>query len=214
MYNLVIFPVIFFFLNSSPALRVSDSVHPNDGNEIYFIKQRWHTAIVFNTQDIDSTLLPVVKKFQNYKMIDIGWGDEEFYQYPDFDWELAFKALFYPTPSTLRVEGISISRELYFDLSEIVVKLIVNDEQFNKILIFIDETFYRNEIGEKILSSKAGGQIIFYAANGTYHLFNTCNTWLAKCLNNAGLPIKTNIILTEQLFNELAKVGQVIKASN
>lgn len=212
MYNLVIFPIIFFFLNTSPALQVTASYSKIEGREIYFIKQRWHTAIVFNTQDIDSTLLPVVKNFQNYKMIDIGWGDEEFYQYPDFDWELAFKALFYPTPSTLRVEGISISRELYFDLSEIVVKLIVNDEQFKNILIFIDDTFYRNENGEKILSSKAGGQIIFYAANGKYHLFNTCNTWLARCLKNAGVPIKTNIILTEQLFNELAKVGEVIKA--
>lgn len=214
MYNLVIFPVIFFFLNTSPALRDSDSVFLNDGKEIYFIKQRWHTAIVFNTVDIDSNYLPIIKSFRDYKMIDIGWGDEEFYQYPDFDWELAFKALFYPTSSTLRVEGISISRDLYFDLSEIVVKLIVNDEQFKKILIFIDDTFYRDENGEKILSTKAGGQIIFYAANGKYHLFNTCNTWLARCLNNAGIPIKTNIILTEQLFNELAKIGQVIKASN
>lgn len=212
MYNVVIFPIIFFFLNTSPALQIDVHSNNNDGIEIYFIKQRWHTAIVFNTSDVDSNILPVVKNFRNFKMIDIGWGDEEFYQYPDFDWELAFKALFYPTPSTLRVEGISISKELYFDLSEIVVKLIVSQEQFRKILIFIDDTFYRDESGEKILSSKAGGQIIFYAANGKYHLFNTCNTWLANCLNNAGIEIKTDIILTEQLFNELAKRGEVIKA--
>ncbi len=213
MHNVVIFPIIFFFLNTSPALQIILKDTNIAGTEIYFIKQRWHTAIVFNTSDIDSTLLPVVKKFSNYKMIDIGWGDEEFYQYPDFDWELAFKALFYPTPSTLRVEGISISKELYFDLSEIVVKLVVSDEQLREILNFIDDTFYRDENGEKVLSSKAGGQIIFYAAEGKYHLFNTCNTWLARCLNNAGLQIKTDIILTEQLFNELAKIGEVIKAS-
>ncbi len=213
MHNVVIFPIIFFFLNTSPALQIILKDTNIAGTEIYFIKQRWHTAIVFNTSDIDSTLLPVVKKFSNYKMIDIGWGDEEFYQYPDFDWDLAFKALFYPTPSTLRVEGISISKELYFDLSEIVVKLVVSDEQLREILNFIDDTFYRDENGEKVLSSKAGGQIIFYAAEGKYHLFNTCNTWLARCLNNAGLQIKTDIILTEQLFNELAKIGEVIKAS-
>ena len=212
MHNVVIFPIIFFFLNTSPALQIILKDTNIAGTEIYFIKQRWHTAIVFNTSDIDSTLLPVVKKFSNYKMIDIGWGDEEFYQYPDFDWDLAFKALFYPTPSTLRVEGISISKELYFDLSEIVVKLVVSDEQLREILNFIDDTFYRDENGEKVLSSKAGGQIIFYAAEGKYHLFNTCNTWLARCLNNAGLQIKTDIILTEQLFNELAKIGEVIKA--
>lgn len=212
MQNIVIFPVIFFFLNTSPSLNLSDSIYLSSDKEIFLIKQRWHTAIVLQTSDIDSNHFPIVNQFREYKMIDIGWGDEEFYQYPDFDWELAFKALFIPTPSTLRVEGISISRELYFDLSEIVVKLIVTDEQFIKILKYIDNTFYRNDNEEIILSSKAGGQIIFYAAKGEYHLFNTCNTWLAKCLNNAGLNIKTDIILTEQLFQEAAKIGEVIKA--
>ncbi|BDQ02939.1 DUF2459 domain-containing protein [Ignavibacterium sp.] len=211
MHNLVIFPVIFFFLNTSPALQINVIAGDEVGYEIYFIKQRWHTAIVFRTSDIDSNIFPVVKNFRNYNLIDIGWGDEEFYQYPDFDWELAFKALLYPTSSTLRVEGISIPKELYFDLSEIVVKMIVTDEQFKEILKFIDDTFDRDDSGEKILSSKAGGQIIFYAAKGKYHLFNTCNTWLARCMNKAGLKIKTDIILTEQLFNELAKIGEVIK---
>jgi uncharacterized protein (TIGR02117 family) len=212
MQNIVIFPVIFFFLNTSPSLKVSDSISLSSDKEIFLIKQRWHTAIVLQTSDIDSIIFPIINQFREYKMIDIGWGDEEFYQYPDFDWELAFKALFIPTPSTLRVEGISISRDLYFDLSEIVVKLIVTNEQFIKILKYIDDTFYRNDNEEIILSSKAGGQIIFYAAKGEYHLFNTCNTWLAKCLNNAGLNIKTDIILTEQLFQEAAKIGEVIKA--
>ena len=213
MQNIVIFPVIFFFLNSSPSLKVSDSFSLSSDKEIFLIKQRWHTAIVLQTSDIDSIIFPIINQFREYKMIDIGWGDEEFYQYPDFDWELAFKALFVPTPSTLRVEGISISRELYFDLSEIVLKLIVTDEQFVKILKYIDDTFYRKENQEILLSSKAGGQIIFYAAKGEYHLFNTCNTWLAKCLNNAGLNIKTDIILTEQLFREAAKIGDVIKVN-
>lgn len=212
MQNIVIFPVIFFFLNTSPALKVDDSSVVSSDREIFLIKQRWHTAIVLQTSDVDSSIFPVIKNFSNFNMIDIGWGDEEFYQYPDFDWELAFKALFYPTPSTLRVEGISISRELFFDLSEIVVRLLVSDSQFNAILKYIDNTFYRDEFGEKILSNRASGQIIFYAANGKYHLFNTCNTWLARCLRNSGLDIKTDIILTEQLFNEAAKIGEVIKA--
>jgi len=212
MHNLVIFPVIFLFLNTSPDLRISGSVSIVEGKEIFFIKQRWHTAIVLNTHDIDSTLFPVVNNFQQFKMIDIGWGDEEFYQYPDFDLELAFRALFIPTSSTLRVEGISIPRELYFDVSEIVVRLTVSNEEFNKILHFIDNTFLRKDNNEVILSSQAGGQIVFYAAQGEYHLFNTCNTWLAQCLNFAGIPIKTDIILTEQLFKELAEIGEVIKA--
>ena len=102
MYNLVIFPVIFFFLNTSQPLQVSADNPGTIANhpEIYLIKQYWHTAIVFNTTDIDTNIFPEAKLFKKYKLLDIGWGDAEFYQYPGFDSGLAFNALFYPTLST------------------------------------------------------------------------------------------------------------------
>ena len=85
-----------------------------------------------------------------------------------------------------------------------------NSERFAE---FINKTFYINESGETaILSQKAGGKIIFYRANGSYHLFNTCNTWLARGLKESGIEIEDNILLTEQLFNELSRIGNVLKS--
>jgi hypothetical protein len=43
-------------------------------------------------------------------------------------------------------------------------------------------------------------------------LFNTCNTWLARGLKQAGFDIKDDIILTEQLFNEAAEIGTFLKS--
>ena len=215
-YNLIIFPVIFFFLNTSPQFSISENTNNVDCSEhqIYFIKQNWHTAIVFNAQEIDSILFREYNSFKKSNLIDIGWGDEEFYQYPGFDSGLAFKALFHATPSTLRVEGINITKEDYFELSEIVIEVTVSEKQFKNICAFINQSFYTNDAGETlILSQKVKGKIIFYKANGSYHLFNTCNTWLAKGLKEAGFEIEENVILTEQLFNELAKIGTVIKSS-
>ncbi|RKY93913.1 MAG: hypothetical protein DRQ01_03650, partial [Ignavibacteriae bacterium] len=105
MNNFVIFPVIFFFLHTSPPLRVSDNQVQiyNSSHQIYLIKQYWHTAVVINKEDIDTTIFPEVNLFDDAGLIDIGWGDEEFYQHPGFDSGLAYKALFYATPSTLRV---------------------------------------------------------------------------------------------------------------
>lgn len=187
---------------------------PNNSSnyQIYFIKQNWHTAIVFDVNDLDSQTFREFNYFKDYRMIDIGWGDEEFYQYPGFDSGLAFKALFYATPSTLRVEGINLSKEEYFNLSEIVIELVITDEQFKKICDYINKTFLLDDAGNtSILSQSGAGKIIFYKANGSYHLFNTCNTWLAKGLKEAGIEIEDNVVLTEQLFNELAKIGTVIK---
>jgi len=214
MSKLVIFPIIFFFLNTSHKLQVEGEVFSSDSQKtIYLIKQRWHTAVVFNKKDVDSTILPEVKYFSDAKLIDIGWGDEAFYQHPGFDWDLAYQALFYPSPSTLRIEGIYISQQQYFDISEIVVELKINNEKLKILLNYIAETVWRDADGKnKILSTQYLDRVYFFKANGEYHLFNTCNTWLAKGLKQAGFKIKDDIILTEQLFNEAAKIGKVLKA--
>ncbi len=214
MNNLVIFPIIFLFLNFSPKLQVVDSnaVQSDSLHSIYLIKQRWHTAVVFHKEEIDSNLFPVIKYLSNANLIDIGWGDAEFYQYPGFDSGLAWKALFYSTPSTLRVEGIYITKKQYFDVSEIVVELEINDEQLISLLNYINETIWRNSEGVyQILSTQHLNQVYFFKAYGNYHLFNTCNTWLAVGLKQIGFEIEDNIILTEQLFQEAAKVGKVLK---
>jgi uncharacterized protein (TIGR02117 family) len=238
MNNIIIFPIIFFFLNTSPKLHVDKSIWECCGFSnksakqflqddslytFYLIKQRWHTAIVFHTKDVsaiggsasggDTTILPEIKYFKGAEHIDIGWGDEAFYQNPDFDWELAYQALFYPTPSTLRVEGIFISLLGYFNISEIVVELKINNEQLTILLNYIAETVWRDTEGHnKILSTQYLNRVYFFKANGEYHLFNTCNTWIAIGLKKTGFDIEDDIILTEQLFNEAAKFGDVIKA--
>lgn len=101
----------------------------------------------------------------------------------------------------------------YFNLSEIVVELKINNEQLTILLNYIYETIWRNENNEhKVLSTQYLNRVYFFKANGEYHLFNTCNTWLARGLKKAGFEIEDDIVLTEQLFNEAAKFGDVVKA--
>jgi len=212
MSNLVIFPVIFFFLHTSPPLQVSEIQNDNSSYQIYLTKQYWHTAVVIKKVDIDTTIFPEVNLFDDAGLIDIGWGDEEFYQHPGFDSGLAYKALFYATPSTIRVEGIRIPTQQYFDISEIVVEFTISKNQLDTLCTYISKTVWQNNNGQPdILSTQGLGRIIFFKANGEYHLFNTCNTWLARGLKHAGINITDDIILTEQLFNEAAKVGKVLK---
>jgi uncharacterized protein (TIGR02117 family) len=217
MTKTLIFPVIFFFLHTSPPLIENKNTIENsdDKIEIYLIKQRWHTAILFQTEYADTTIFPEAKLFEKYELIDIGWGDAEFYQHPGFDSGLALRALFLKTPSTLRVEGIVISKESYFEISEIVVRLDISDKQLEEIIEFISNTVFRTEDSKPIVLSEAGlGRIIFFMANGDYYLFNTCNTWLASCLSGAGINISEHLILTEELFNDAAQIGTVLKAEN
>lgn len=216
MFNLIIFPIIFLFLNTSSPLEADLNKQDvnNHMKEIYLIKQYWHTAIVINSDDINKTYVNKFNLTGNFNIVDFGWGDEEFYQHPGFDSGLAFRALFYKTRSTLRVETIRIPKETYFDISEIVIKINVTEEQLEKILKFIDSTIVRDQNRKsQILSEQGFGRIKFFRAIGYYHLFNTCNTWIAQCLVNAGFEIEDNVILTEQLFSDAAKIGDVMKIS-
>ncbi len=101
----------------------------------------------------------------------------------------------------------------YFNISEIVVELKINNEQLKIILEYISETIWRDNEGNiKILSTQYLNRVYFFKANGDYHLFNTCNTWLARGLKKAGFEIEDDIVLTEQLFNEAEKFGDVVKS--
>lgn len=101
----------------------------------------------------------------------------------------------------------------YFNISEIVVELKMNNVQLTILLNYIAETVWRDGEGRNnILSTQYLNRVYFFKANGDYHLFNTCNTWIARGLNKAGFEIKNDIVLTEQLFNEAAKFGDVIKS--
>ncbi len=209
MLNIVIFPIIFFFFNTS-SLTQNSCENSNPGElEVYLIKQYWHTAIVIHSENIDNNKYRFKDFLEGYNLIDFGWGDELFYQTPDFDLYLAARAILKPTSSTLRVEGINLPAETFYQYSDVALRLKVTREQLEKILNYIETTFFKNE-GQYVLLNSIANKIYFFKANGEYHLFNTCNTWLARCLRQAGFEISTNIILTEQLFKEMSKFGELI----
>lgn len=206
-----ILPVLLFFLNTSPAI-TADEIKDSDSSSftIYLVKQRWHTGIVFQRSKVDTNLWKEINDFKDAEWIDVGWGDKEFYQYPGFDPGLAVKALFYPTPSTLRVAGIYISIEKYAQISDAAVKINLTKEQFDSLSGLISNSYSKNENNEPVILNKREIST-FYEAEGNYHLFNTCNTWVAEKLKKIGFDISDDIILVEQLLNEVQEFGIVVK---
>ncbi|GAB4288580.1 MAG: hypothetical protein Kow0098_05980 [Ignavibacteriaceae bacterium] len=162
--------------------------------------------------DIDESVWDIKKEFPFAEYIDTGWGDEEFYQHPGFDAELAAFALFVPTSSVLRVEGFSFDISEYIELSDIVIRLNLNEEQFRRLCSYINNTFSVSNNGNwRILSERYGGNIKFFKAEGEYYIFNTCNTWVARILSDIGFNVDKNIVLAEQLFYQTQFSGEVLK---
>jgi len=48
---------------------------------------------------------------------------------------------------------------------------------------------------------------VFLASTETYDLFNTCNTWTAAVLNDAGLPIDPRVLLADQVMQQVDRIA-------
>jgi len=210
IYFLLLLPALYTYLYSS-----SDSslkLH-----NVYLIKSQWHTGLIFKVDEISLKNIEALKLFKNMKYVDIGWGDKDFYQSPkDFDLYLAFKALFIPTESVIRIEGYNYEIEDIVSYSDFCIKFQLKEKNLTRLLKFIDSSFSRNSQNKLIVSmKKVGGRIIFFKSKYSYHIFETCNKWVAKGLAEAGYDVSpTWIITAENLFEEVKKYGKLIKWKN
>ena len=189
------------------------SVEEDSLKIFYVINYSWHTGFILPVDETLIEKIPAASSFGSYDFIDIGWGDEEFYQTPGIDYYLAAKAVLIPTSSAIRIAGYKFDLELIKTMSDYLVEFKVGRQEYLKLLNFIDDSFDKNETdGVFLLTESSGGRIKFFASHKFYHLFNTCNTWIAEGLKHAGLDISASLVIqSEDLFKEIKTVGNVIK---
>ena len=203
---------MFYFLNTTafPAA-ATVTAGPDSEKVIYLVKMRWHTGIIFKTNQVDTTRWNFINDFDEYEYVDVGWGDEDFYQHPGFDIDLAVRALFAETKSTLRISGFNRGIDKYLQSTDYAEKMTLTDEAYDRLCSYIQSAYITEDDKPVILSEHFGGGVIFYKAEGYYTVFNTCNTWIARALIYAGYRINKNIIMSEQLFRETIMYGTLVK---
>ncbi len=153
----------------------TDFVFPVQSNSI-----DWRKLISpENTKGKDSTL----------KYIAIGWGDQGFFLntpvWADLKASTAFNACFYLGKSAIHANYLN---EL--DCKFEHVQFVVSETQYKKLYTYVNQTLKRDK-GNKIACIKNRGYWktdSFYETNGSYGLFNTCNSWINGGLKAAKLP--------------------------
>ncbi|MDX1699331.1 MAG: DUF2459 domain-containing protein [Melioribacteraceae bacterium] len=182
--------------------------------KIYIAKIDWHVGILLKIDENSIQRISALKEFDNYQFVDIGWGDAEFYQGPaDFDLYLASKAILFPTPSVVRIQGYNRSVLSIADWRDYIFEINLCLDRFEKLCSFIDDSFQRDSDSNLILTSERyQGNVRFYSSRHKYHLLNTCNTWVAEALSKSGLDVDPGSVITaDHLFEELLSVGILIK---
>jgi len=159
-----------------------------------------HAGIIVDRRDFAAVLDLETPDFLTRDWLEFGWGDADFYQDRGESFLLGLKAVLLPTGAVMHVHAFSGAPSSNFSKSE-VLELPLTDGGYADLLAFLKAAFKRDGGGRVApLGPGLYGLSRFYAAEGTYHAFHTCNTWAAEALAAGGFPIEPAGVLTVGQF--------------
>lgn len=174
---------------TGPTKAPSFSARDESLASIYVINHGKHSGLVVRWADIPTGLWPESRDFLDADYLELGWGDWDYYQADDPGLWLALKAAFWSTASVLHVVGVKGSVADRFAGHE-VIRLELAPDGFAKLMVYIHQSFARNgEAKARPIGPGYGLGSRFYPAQGKFHIYNTCNGWVARALEAAGYPM-------------------------
>ncbi|MEM9060817.1 MAG: DUF2459 domain-containing protein [Pseudomonadota bacterium] len=176
---------------------------PGEGPVVHVVDHGYHSGIMIRPADLRRAALELdlidgalgdrlrwlTSRFPQAPWLEIGWGDAAFYQVTptigDIDVGLALRAILWPTESALQIVPIYLSPEDFLALDQ-GVSLRLSEAGLGALARELAETV-PEDLPDAIGPSLYGGGA-FYPATLSYHLFRTCNHWVARLVRAAGAP--------------------------
>lgn len=204
----ILLVVLLAFACARPIAELYSSADDEKAQIIFVVIYGWHTGIIVKKDDLPEPVWPEAKDFPDVRYVEFGWGDRDYYQAPDPGLGLALKAALWSSGSVLHVTGFNVAPETYFRGSEIF-QIDLSQKALQQLIRFISNTFLRSAPATPA-EARPGlyPESRFYSANGKFHLFRNCNTWVAEALHAAGLPLTPAYVVTAgNLRYQVQKLG-------
>lgn len=169
---------------------------------VYVVSNGFHSGIVLPVAELadvagregDGALKAVATRFADFDRVEIGWGEERFYQVTptiaSISWRLGLRALFWPgNKGILHVAGIEDDLRTFFGRADLV-RVRLSRPGFARLLARLETSFARDPAGLPVaMGTGLYGPSLFYRANGTFSFANLCNHWTERMLDAAGVPV-------------------------
>lgn len=175
---------------------------------VWVVSHGWHTGIVLPSDEVPEGQLPRLGGPDEFRHMEFGWGDEQFYKAGGMDFWLALRALLWPTESVMHVVGFDPEPTVFFPASE-VLRLEMSPGRLARLVHFIARDFSRDPAGE-VVSRGPGlyGKSRFFRARKRYFFPETCNVWTARALGAAGCRVRPLLALTaDGLMRQARRCG-------
>jgi len=171
---------------------------------VHVVSNGWHSGIVLARADLPAGAIPEAEDFPTAPYLEFGWGDAEYFPARNPTFGMALSAALTPSPAVVHLVGLPGPPRQVFPTAE-TIDVALPQAGFRRLVDYLDATFARG--GARRAAAAAPGLYPysrFYPATGEFHLFNTCNTWTARGLAAAGLPVKAaGTLRAEELMAQL-----------
>lgn len=147
---------------------------------MYVVTHGWHSGIVLGRGELVRRLPALAADIGQDGHVEVGWGEARFYQARETHAGMALRAVLWRNASVLQVVPFADPPRRYFSGSE-VVEVRTDDAGYAATLAFIAATFKQDL---QRLGPSLYGNGWFYRAEGAFHLFNTCNDWVARAIES------------------------------
>jgi uncharacterized protein (TIGR02117 family) len=173
---------------------------------VWVVDHGWHTAIVVRRADVDRAVWPEVDDFPSAVLVEVAWGDREFYMATPATAWMAIKAAFASGGSVLHLTGLGGLAGLDAPIAAAIVELRVSRPGLEALTRFAAAEHRRDPAGRAVrLGPGLSAASAFYAARGRYSITHTCNTWIARALQQAGLPVTASGVITSSAVMDQLK---------
>jgi uncharacterized protein (TIGR02117 family) len=187
-FGLLVAALIIYLFAPLPAPRVA-AASAGDCVELHLYSNGFHSdiaapAAIFPADHPLRRLYPEARSFL------IGWGEERFYYSEGGDLWLGLDALAPPSRSVLHIAHDAERASAYLGPTDDVV-IPVSREGAAAFVAFVDRALLLDAGGAAMVTrpGKWVGKSSFLRANGSFHLFNVCNHWMARAIRAAGLNV-------------------------
>src|SRR5262245_28047846 len=192
--------------------RAANSRPPSAGEPattLWIVDHGWHTSIVIRRADIDRARWPELDDFSAATLVEGAWGGREFYMATWPTAWLAMRAAVATSGRVLHIVGLTAAFTDSFAGSESVT-IRLSRRGLDALADFVHAEYQRDPASAPLrLGPSLYGSGGFYAGRSRYHLFNTCNTWVARALVAAGLAVDSaGVVTASDVMRQVRALGE------
>lgn len=177
---------------------------------VFVVHNSWHAAIVLAKGDLADQAMPELADFPSASFIEFSWGDRDYFPNPNAGVFSAIKAALWSGGSVIHLVGFSDSVARFYP-GATIIELRLSPLAHRLLVDYLNDTF-RRESSPPRAGATPGlfPHSRFYPARHKFSLLRTCNTWVAEALEQAGLPIDPQwVISAGNLHTEVLKASRL-----